>query len=60
MKKLESMVEEIKMQIEFIGTTNYINNLTPDYFSVSLLLKICSLLGGNVIHLNPIIDNSPQ
>ena len=49
-----------KMQIEFIGTTNYINNLTPDYFSVSLLLKICSLLGGNVIHLNPIIDNSPQ
>ena len=43
-----------RLQIEFIGTSDYINNLTPDYFSVSLLLKICSLLGGNIIHLNPI------
>lgn len=49
-----------KIHIEFIGTTDYINNLTADYFSVSLLLKICSLLGGNVIHLNPIRDISPQ
>jgi hypothetical protein len=43
-----------RLQIEFIGQSDYINNLTSDYFSVSLLLKICSFLGGNIIHLNPI------
>jgi hypothetical protein len=43
-----------KIKIEFIGTKDYISSISPDYLTVSLLLKICSLLGGNIFSIQPL------
>ena len=42
-----------KIKIEFIGTREYIAAVSADYLTMSLLLKLCSLLGGNIFSIQP-------
>lgn len=42
-----------KIKMEFTGSRDYLLSLPDNYLAVSLLLKICSLLGGNILTIFP-------
>ena len=43
-----------KIKIEFVGTRDYIASVSADYLTMSMLLKLCSLLGGNIFSIQPL------